>query len=112
MRKISKSCVVCQKAYARTSKQRMGELPEARTRPARPFSIVGVDFAGPVWLKEGNIRKLLKKKCYLAVFICFITRAVHLEIVMELSSKAFLATLDRFTTIRGIPAEVIFGQWL
>ena len=45
MRKISKSCVVCQKAYARTSKQRMGELPEARTQLARPFSIVGVDFA-------------------------------------------------------------------
>ena len=106
MRKISKSCVVCQKAYARTSKQRMGGLPEARTRPAQPFSIVGVDFAGPIWLKEGNILKPLKKKCYLAVFICFITRAVHLEIVMELSSKAFLTTLDRFTARRGIPAEV------
>ena len=103
MRKISKSCVVCQKAYARTSKQRMGELPEARTRPARPFSIVGVYFAGPVWLK---VRKPIKNKCYLAVFICFVTRAVHLEIVMELISKAFLTTLDQFTTRRSIPAEV------
>ena len=45
IRKISRYCVVCQKAYARTSRQRMGELLEARTRPARPFSIVGVDFA-------------------------------------------------------------------
>ena len=106
MRKISKSCVVCQKVYARTSKQSIRELPEARTRPARPFSIIGVDFAGPVWLKEGNIRKPLKKKCYLAVFICFVTRAVHLEIVMELTSKAFLATLNRFIARRGIPAEV------
>ena len=86
--------------------QGLGELPEARTRPARAFSIVGVDFARPVWLKEENIRKLLNKKCYLAVFICFVTRAVHLEIVMELTSKAFLATLDRFTARMGIPVEV------
>ena len=106
MRKISKSCVICQKAYARTSKQRMGELPEVTTRPAQAFSIIGVDFAGPVWHKEGNIRKPLKKKCYLAVFICFVTRVVHLEIVMELTSKAFLTTLDRSTARRGNPAEV------
>ena len=46
MRKINKSGVICQKAYARTSKQRMGELPEARTRPARPFSLTLPDQYG------------------------------------------------------------------
>ena len=83
----------------------MGELPET-SFPETTFSIVGVDFVGPVWLKEGNVQKPLKKKCYLAVFICFVTRAVHLEIVIELTSKAVLATLNRFTARRGIPAEV------
>ena len=38
-------------------KQLMGELPEASTRPARPFSGVGVDFAGPMKLKHGSMRK-------------------------------------------------------
>ena len=31
---------------------------------------------------------------------------MHLEVVMELTSKAFLATLDRFIARRGIPTEI------
>ena len=84
----------------------MGELPQARTRPARPFSSVEVDFAGPMKLKHGSIRKPIINKCYIAVFICFVTRATHLELVTDLTSQAFIATLDRFTAKRGAPSEV------
>lgn len=51
LRKMSRACVTCRKAYARTSKQQMGELPEVRTQIARPFSIIGMDFAGPFPIK-------------------------------------------------------------
>lgn len=34
LRCISQQCVTCQRAYARTSTQLMGELPAVRTRPA------------------------------------------------------------------------------
>ena len=106
LRKISRECVECQRAYARTTKQRMGVLPQATTRPVRPFSSVGVDFAGPMKLKHGSIRKPLISKCYIAVFICFVTRATHLELVADLTSQAFIATLDRFTARTGAPSEV------
>ena len=105
LRKISRECVKCQRAHARTTKQRMGVLPQARSRPARPFSSVGVDFAEPMKLKHG-IRKPLISKCYIAVFICFVTRATHLELVADLTSQAFIATLDRFTARTGAPSEV------
>ena len=104
--KISRECVKCQRAYARTTKQCIGELPQARTRPARPFSSVGVDFAGPMKLKHGSIRKPIISKCYIAVFICFVTRATYLELVADFTSQAFMATLDRFTARRGAPSEV------
>lgn len=104
--RISKDCVPCQKAYARTSRQLMGELPAARVQPARPFSVVGVDFAGPLLTKRGNPRKPTLVKSYLCVFICFVTRAVHLEVVSDMSTAAFLATLARFTARRGLPSDI------
>ena len=106
LRKISRACTTCQKAYARTAKQLMGELPAVRTRPARPFSVVGVDFAGPLMTKRGNPRKPTLIKTYVCVFICFVSRAVHFEVVADLSTPAFLAALTRFTARRGVPSEV------
>ena len=54
---LSRRCVSCQKAYAKASTQRMGELPAARSQPSRPFSITGIDFAGPFIRKEGKQTK-------------------------------------------------------
>lgn len=106
LRTISKLCVPCQRAYARTSHQLMGELPASRVQPARPFSVVGVDFAGPLLTKRGNPRKPTLVKSYLCIFVCFTTKAVHLEVVSEMSTAAFLATLTRFTARRGLPSDV------
>lgn len=72
LRKISRCCIPCQKAYARTLEQLMGELPSTRAQPARPFSIIGLDFAGPILIKRGNPRKPTKVK----VYMCF--RLLHL----------------------------------
>lgn len=106
LRKISRSCVPCQKAYARTAKQLMGELPASRTQPARPFSIVGLDYAGPLLTKRGNPRKPTMVKTFICIFVCFSSRAVHIEVVSDLSTPAFLAALRRFVARRGCPAEV------
>lgn len=51
-------------------------------------------------------RKSRVYKIYIAVFICFITKAVHLEVVTDLSTDAFLAAFDRFTARRGLPSDV------
>lgn len=47
LKKISRNCAVCQKAYARTVNQKMGLLPVERTTPSSPFLHTGMDFAGP-----------------------------------------------------------------
>ncbi|XP_058817306.1 uncharacterized protein LOC131680609 [Topomyia yanbarensis] len=82
-----------------------GQLPKSRTAPSRPFAITGVDFCGPVYLKPVH-RRAAAQKAYIAVFVCFTTKATHLELVCDLSTNAFIAALHRFVARRGVPAEI------
>lgn len=86
----------------------MGDMPEARVTPSRPFLNTGVDFAGPIHLKSrggrGNIQSI---KGYIALFVCRSTKAIHLELVSSLSTEAFIAALKRFIARRGIPSEIL-----
>ena len=106
VRTISRACVICQKTYAKTAGQMMGQLPADRVKPAPPFSAVGLNFAGPLWCKRGNPRKPTLVKAYACLYICFITKAVHIELVSDLTSETFLASLYRFSARRGCPMKV------
>ncbi|XP_063932288.1 uncharacterized protein LOC135144238 [Zophobas morio] len=66
----------------------------------------GVDYGGPFILKNGHGRTQKTIKGYVAVFVCFSTRAVHIELVCECSSLAFLNALKRFISRRGQPHEL------
>ncbi|XP_061397327.1 uncharacterized protein LOC133333008 [Musca vetustissima] len=83
----------------------MGNLPKDRVTGSRPFEVVGVDFAGPIptYLR---IRGKGPYKSYIAVFVCFATKAAHLEAVSDLSSEAFIAALKRFIGRRGVPTKI------
>ena len=45
-------------------------------------------------------------KRYGAVFVCLTTRAVHLDLVGDLSTESFLLTLIRFMARRGKPKTI------
>ena len=105
-RYVCKSCVPCRKAAARVETQLMGQLPSTRVTPSPPFSITGIDYAGPFVLKKGHTKKPVLVKAYLALFVCLSTKAVHLEIVSDLTTEAFIATLKRFVSRRGLPKEI------
>jgi len=89
----------------------MASLPRSRVTLHRPFSIVGVDYAGPFKYVEvrGRGRKQVRK-AYIALFICFATKAIHLEVVTDLTLDCFLAALDRFIVLRGIPSEIHYDN--
>lgn len=78
----------------------MGNLPQTRVAPARPFINTGVDYCGP-FLIHYRIRGKRPTKAYIAVFCCFATKAVHLEVVSDLSTEAFIGALKRFIGRRG-----------
>ncbi|XP_065356188.1 uncharacterized protein LOC135950581 [Calliphora vicina] len=81
----------------------MAALPPERVKFSLPFTYTGVDFAGPFGVKSSNLRNAKILKAYTAVFVCFSTRAVHLEPCSDLSTDAFLACFSRFTGRRGLP---------
>ncbi|XP_034935131.1 uncharacterized protein [Chelonus insularis] len=102
--KIVRHCLKCFRFKPQIPEVRMGDLPQERVRGyARTFSSTGVDYAGPFSVRESRRRgKIPITKGYVAVFTCFKTKAVHLEMVSELTTEAFLAALDRFTARRGL----------
>lgn len=86
-------------------KQIMGDLPSARVNPSRPFSKSGVDYAGPFLIKP-MVRSKITLKCWISLFVCFATRAIHVEVVSSLSTDCFLAALRRFIARRGLPTDL------
>ncbi|XP_037959288.1 uncharacterized protein LOC119688691 [Teleopsis dalmanni] len=93
-------CIRCNKARPQLCQQIMGNLPESRITPARPFINAGVDYCGPFWIHY-KVRGKKPTKAYIAVFCCFSTNSVHLELVTDLSTNAFIGALKRFISRRG-----------
>lgn len=77
----------------------MGNLPTSRVNPSRPFSNSAIDYAGPTKIKGPGKQVLFKS--YVSIFICMATRAIHLELVGDLTADAFIAAFKRFTSRRG-----------
>jgi len=71
----------------------MGQLPEVRVKPSKPFTNSRVDYYGPFYVKQGGKRSRKTVKYYVALFVCLSTKAIHLELVSELSTEAYIASL-------------------
>ena len=75
-------------------------LPNIRTRDCEPFS---VDFIGAMYVRQSNT----KMKVYICLFTCATTRAIHLEVVTNLSVETFLLAFRRFASRRSLPQVLV-----
>lgn len=100
-KKVFRECVVCLRYSTRKSVPLMGLLPEARVKPSKPFASTGVDYCGPINIRFSPGRGSKSYKGYICLFVCMVTRAVHLEAVTDLTAKGFIAAFRRFTSRRG-----------
>ena len=64
--------------------------------PGYPFENTSVDYFGPFYVKYGRRQRI---KAYGAIFTCLTTRAIHLELVTDLTADRFLQTLRRFMSL-------------
>lgn len=78
-------------------------LPEIRVRDARPFTITGVDFTGALYVQEQN----QESKVYICLYTCATTRAIHLEVVNDLTVSMFLLSFRRFASRRSLPSIMV-----
>ncbi|GFX39845.1 integrase catalytic domain-containing protein [Trichonephila clavipes] len=106
IRKVMRNCVDCFRHKSVFSQQLMGDLPVSRVNLDRAFFKSGVDFAGPFQVKPRRGRGVRALKTYACIVVCFIAKAIHLELVGDLTAKSFIAVLKRFIARRGRPEEL------
>lgn len=102
IRTVLSKCITCFKCSPTAIQPVMGTLPATRLLPNKVFNHVGCDIGGPFYIKDGVTRYAKRVKCYMCLFICFSTKAIHIEVLSDLSATCFLATLDRFIARRGL----------
>ena len=104
VRRVLLRCTVC-KRYGGPpfSLPNMPPWPRERVSRSEPFQYIGLDYLGPLRVKEGSGTE----KMWISLFTCLAVRAVHLEIIKGLSAPLFLDCLKRFIARRGKPKLII-----
>ena len=116
---IVKGCLICRKHMPQRLSAPLAPLPADRITRAAPFEVIGIDFTGPVYISETKqTMKCTKKrpvqlvktktisKAYIALTTCAVTRAVHVELVPDLTTDAFMRSFRRFVSRRGQPSVI------
>ena len=97
VRRIIHKCVTCRKLRGKFGHQKMSDLSKERCCEAAPFTHCGVDMFGPFIVRER--RSNLKRYC--ALFTCFPSRAVHIEVTCTMETDSFIQALPRFMGRQG-----------
>ena len=73
-----------------------------------PFQYTGLAYFDPLYIKCGNHAD--RRKVWVCLFTCVTVRAIHLEIVADLSAEEFLLGLRRFIARWGKPQQIILDN--
>lgn len=96
IRSVLLKCITYYKIKPFMSTQKMVNLPQDNVATNHAFSICSVDYAGPFHVKIGKLRNRAIVKGYMCLFLCFVSRAVHIQLASDLSTSTFLNCLKRF----------------
>ncbi|XP_013412394.1 uncharacterized protein LOC106175106 [Lingula anatina] len=99
-------CVTCRKMRKPVEEQKMADLPSDRVEASCPFEYSAMDCFGPFIVKQN--RKEFKR--YGLLFTCLCSRAVHVEMLDDMSSDAFINALRCFISIRGKVRQIRSDQ--
>lgn len=102
IKKLIHKCLTCFRFRATRAQQIMAELPPNRATMSKSFQRVGIDLAGPILIKQSRIRKTVETKACISLFVCIVTKAIHLELLSDLTTDKFLLALKRLIARRGL----------
>ena len=103
IKKFISKCVLCRKLRAECCSQKMSDLPHDRLKVNPPFTYTGLDVFGPFHITEGATtrRTNSSKKLWAIVFVCLVSKAVHIETLSQMDTNSFKLALRRFLCLRG-----------
>lgn len=103
IKRVLRECILCKRYNTPSFRYpKPTDFNKDKVNYVRPFAHVGVDFTGHFHVKMGE--KFIKM--YLIIFTCLSIRAIHLELVPEMSTYHFLSAFIRFTTRFGFPVSL------
>ena len=106
VRAVIHKCVMCRRFEGRPfNSPPAPPLPSFRVTEAPPFTYTAVDFAGPIYI--GREKGDEGSKVWICLFTCCVTRAIHLDLVRDMSTLTFIRTLKRFSARRGLPRKIL-----
>jgi hypothetical protein len=104
VKSVLKKCYTCRRVEGGPYRMPdMPPLPKLRVSESTPFFRTGLDYLGPLFIKTEKD----PKKVWICLFTCLVTRAVHLEMVEDMTTEEFLLAFRRFIAQRGTPEMVI-----
>ena len=104
---IIRKCVICKRFNARTFlPPPTPDIPSIRLNSDYAFQHTGLDFCGPLYIKEKSCKDSYTK-VYILLLTCATSRALHLELVPDLGNESFIRAVIRFFARKGYPNLVI-----
>lgn len=104
VKKILRQCRLCRRHEGSPySAPLPPPLHSYRVEEAPAFSFTGIDFAGPLHIRNDSHTK----KVWICLFTYCVVRAVHLDLVPDMTTSAFLRCLKRFIARRGLPCKIL-----
>ena len=103
VKSVINECITCRRLRGKPEQQIMADLPPERLQPTPPFTNIGMDCFGPIVVKE----RRSEVKRWGLLFTCLYSRAVHVEVLNDMTSDAMLNTLRSFICLRG-PVKTIY----
>ena len=103
-----KKCITCLRWQGKPMlPPRSPDLPMYRIISMHGFQSTGTDFAGPLFVKDIYSKTSEMYKCYICLFTCATSRAVHLELTPDMTTSAFIRSVKRFVSRRGTPSLLV-----
>ena len=105
VKSVLRKCVTCRRYQGRPLlPPETPDLPDYRVNTLYAFQCTGLDYAGPLFIKNNTDTTL---KVYILLFTCASSRALHLELTPDMKALAFIRAFERFTARRGTPDVII-----
>ena len=105
VRKILRNCITCKKVQGKLyGASAIPPLPDFRMKCREPFSMTGIDYTGALTVRSESRQT---GKVYIILFTCPVSRAIHIELVNNLSCHSFLLAFCKFCNRRAFPSLVL-----
>ena len=107
VKKAIHGCGICKRFQGGPFKlPSMSPWPRKKVAKCAPFTYTGLDYFGPLYIQN----KSSKEKVWVCLFTCVTVRAIHLELINDMTAEQFLLARRRFIARRGKPTQIILDN--